>query len=123
MIPRSLIAPVIPTDRVSLEELPEEKQPVEDLVQPAFSLRPELEQAVLILKNDAITLRGARNGLLPVFDAYGYYGGTGIGGSINPNCNAAVQSKLQCDRFDRIRHRLLRTPSMDRRPTRASASL
>jgi outer membrane protein TolC len=80
-------APVIPTDRVSLEELPEEKQPVEGLVQQAFQKRPELEQAMLILKNNAITLRGARQGLLPVFDAYGYIGGTGIAGSINPNCN------------------------------------
>jgi len=80
-------APVIPTDRVSLEELPEEKQPVEELVQSAFQKRPELEQALLTLKNDAITLRGARQGLLPVFDAYGYIGGTGIAGAINPNCN------------------------------------
>jgi outer membrane protein len=80
-------APVIPTDRVSLEELPEEKQPIEDLVQQAFEKRPELEQAVLTLKNDEITLRGARQGLLPTFDAYGYIGGTGIAGAINPNCN------------------------------------
>ena len=29
-------APVIPTDRVSIEEIPEEKQPVEALVQEAF---------------------------------------------------------------------------------------
>ena len=29
-------APVIPTDRVTLEEIPEEKQPVEELVQEAF---------------------------------------------------------------------------------------
>jgi outer membrane protein len=96
--PALSVAPVIPTDRVSLEELPEEKQPVEDLVQLAFRQRPELEQAVLILKNDAITLRGARNGLLPVFDAYGYYGGTGIGGSINPNCNATFNPN--CNAID-----------------------
>ena len=80
-------APIIPTDRVSLEELPEEKQPIEDLVQEAFRQRPELEQAVLILKNDAITLRGARNGLLPNFDVFAYLGGQGIAGSVNPNCN------------------------------------
>jgi outer membrane protein len=59
-------AAVIPTDRVSLEELPEEKQPIEDLVQEAFKQRPELEQAVLTLKNDDITVRGARNALLPM---------------------------------------------------------
>jgi outer membrane protein len=85
--PALTAAPVIPTDRVSLEELPEEKQPVEALVQEAFQKRPELEQAMLTLKNDAITLRGARQGLLPIFDAYGYLGGSGIAGAINPNCN------------------------------------
>ncbi len=56
-------APVIPTDRVSLEAIPEETQPVEALVQEAFQQRPELEQAVLTLRNDEITLKGARNAL------------------------------------------------------------
>jgi outer membrane protein len=44
------VAPVIPTDRVTIEEIPEEKQPVEELVQEAFQQRPELEQAVLTLR-------------------------------------------------------------------------
>jgi outer membrane protein len=79
-------APVIPTDRVSIDELPEESQPVDTLVKEAFTRRPELEQAVLALKNDAITLRGARNGLLPTFDVYGFMGGSGIAGSGNPKC-------------------------------------
>ena len=81
-------AAVIPTDRVGLEELSEESQPVEDLVQEAFKRRPELEQAVLQLKNNEITLRGARNALLPTFDVYGYLGGSGIAGSVNKNCNS-----------------------------------
>ena len=51
-------APVIPTDRVSLEAIPEESQPVEALVQEAFQRRPELEQAVLTLRNDEITSEG-----------------------------------------------------------------
>ncbi|HEV2215642.1 MAG TPA: TolC family protein [Terracidiphilus sp.] len=80
-------APVIPTDRVSIGQLPEESQPLENLVQQAFRNRPELEQAVLTLKNDEITLKGARNALLPKFDVYGYLGGAGVAGSINPNCN------------------------------------
>ncbi len=41
-------------------------------MQEAFSSRPELEQAVLTLRNDEITLKGARNELLPAFDVYGY---------------------------------------------------
>jgi outer membrane protein TolC len=84
--PALVAAAVIPTDRVSLEELPEESQPVEDLVKVAFQQRPELEQAVLQLKNNEITLRGARNALLPTFDIFGYLGGSGIAGSVNPNC-------------------------------------
>jgi outer membrane protein TolC len=84
--PALSVAPVIPTDRVTLDEIPEEKQPVEELVQQAFQNRPELEQAVLTLRNDEITLKGARNALLPTFDIFGYLEGQGIGGSVNPKC-------------------------------------
>ena len=82
-------APVIPTDRVSLEAIPEETQPVEALVQEAFQQRPELEQAVMTLRNDEITLKGARNALLPTFDVYGYWEGQGVGGSVNKNLNCS----------------------------------
>jgi outer membrane protein len=78
-------AEVIPTDRVTLDELPEEKQPAEELVQQAFQNRPELEQAVLAIQKDAITLRGARKALLPTLDAYAFYGSSALGGSQNPN--------------------------------------
>ena len=77
-------APIIPTDRVSLEPIPEESQPVETLVQQAFQRRPELEQAVLTLRNDEITLKGARNALLPTLDAYGFYNSSAVGGSQSP---------------------------------------
>jgi outer membrane protein TolC len=82
-------APVIPTDRVTLEEIPEEKQPIEALVQEAFQNRPELEQATLTLRNDEITLKGARNALLPNFDIFGYLSGQGIAGSVNKNLDSA----------------------------------
>jgi outer membrane protein TolC len=78
-------AAVIPTDRVSVEEIPEEKQPIEALVQEAFQQRPELEQAVLTLRNDEITLKGARNALLPQVDVFAYLTGSGVAGSVNPN--------------------------------------
>jgi outer membrane protein len=79
-------APVIPTDRVSLEPISEESQPVEALVQEAFQQRPELEQAVLTLRNDEITLKGARNAMLPTLNVFGFYGGSGAGGSQSPSC-------------------------------------
>jgi outer membrane protein TolC len=80
-------APVIPTDRVSLEQIPEESQDTEALVQAAFQNRPELEEAVLTIKNNEITLRGARNALMPTFDVYGYYQGQGVAGHTNPHLN------------------------------------
>ena len=86
--PALVAAAVIPTDRVSIDQIPEETQPVEALVQEAFQQRPELEQAVLTLRNDEITLKGARNGLLPQVDVFAYLTGTGIAGSINPNCSS-----------------------------------
>jgi outer membrane protein len=82
-------AAVIPTDRVSIEEIPEEKQPVEALVQEAFQQRPELEQAILTLRNDEITLKGARNALLPQIDIFAYLAGQGISGEVNPKLDCA----------------------------------
>jgi outer membrane protein TolC len=82
-------AAVIPTDRVSIEEIPEEKQPVEALVQEAFQQRPELEQAILTLRNDEITLKGARNALLPQVDIFAYLAGQGIAGKTNPKLDCA----------------------------------
>ncbi len=84
--PKLSAAPVIPTDRVSLEPLEEEGQPVEALVQEAFQQRPELEQAVLTLRNDEITLKGARNALLPTLNVFGFYGASATGGSQSADC-------------------------------------
>ena len=83
--PALLAAEVIPTDRVSLEEIPEEKEPIDSLVQDAFTNSPVLEQAVLTLKNDEISIRGAKNGLLPQLDAYGFYNSSALGGSQSPH--------------------------------------
>ncbi len=81
------VAAVIPTDRVNLDVLPEESEPVEQLVKEAFSRRPELEQAYLQIKNNEITLHGARNALLPTLNIYGFYSANGVGGSPNTNCH------------------------------------
>ena len=81
-------APVIPTDRVSLLETPQETMPLEDLVRQAESNRPEIEQAQIALKNDEITLKGEKNGLLPTLDGFAFYGSSGVGGSVNPACSS-----------------------------------
>ena len=89
-------APVIPTDRVSLVEMPEETAAVEDLVKEAYQNRPEIEQAVLNLKNDQITLKGVKNGLLPVVDLYGFYGANTLGGAANPACSPTANGPEGC---------------------------
>jgi outer membrane protein len=79
-------APVIPTDRVSLLEMPEERTPVEELVQKAYANRPEIEQNILSLRNNEITLRAVKNNLLPQVDVYGFYGAAALGGAKSPFC-------------------------------------
>ncbi len=82
-------APVIPTDRVGLDRLPEEDTTAEQLVQQAYANNPQIEQAVLNMKNNEITIKAFKNGLLPTVDAYGFYGGSALGGVQNPLLNCA----------------------------------
>ncbi len=84
-------APVIPTDRVGLDPLPEEAMSQEDLVREAYTNSPQIEQATLNMKNNEITIRGEKNGLLPIVDAYAFYGASTIGGAQNSleNCSSS----------------------------------
>jgi outer membrane protein TolC len=77
-------APVIPTDRVGLDRLPEEDTPAEELVRQAYANNPQIEQATLNMKNNEITIKAFKNNLLPTVDAYAYYGGAALGGAQNP---------------------------------------
>jgi outer membrane protein len=90
-------APIVPTDRVSLAETPEENQSVEQLVREADQNSPSIEQAALALKNDKITLKAVKNGLLPKVQLYAYYGGQGIGGAVSPYCNGNIFGPEFCN--------------------------
>ena len=81
--PQLATAPVVPTDRVGLDRTPEEDMSVEDLVKEAYVNNPQIEQSVLQLKNNEITIKAFRNGLLPIVDAYGFYGASAVGGTQN----------------------------------------
>jgi outer membrane protein len=82
--PQLATAPVVPTDRVALDRLPEEDMPVEELVRQAYVNNPQIEQAVLNMKNNQITIKAEKNGLLPVVDAYAFYGASALAGAQNP---------------------------------------
>jgi outer membrane protein len=83
--PQLAAAPIVPTDRVALDRLAEEDLGVEDLVKQAYVNNPQIEQAVLNMKNNEITIKAFKNGLLPVIDAYAFYGGSALGGAQNPD--------------------------------------
>jgi outer membrane protein TolC len=83
-------APVIPTDRVGLDRLPEEDMTVDDLVQQAYVNNPQIEQATLSMKNNEITMKAEKNGLLPTVDAYAFYGANTLSGSQSPYLNCAA---------------------------------
>ena len=85
--PQLANAPVVPTDRVGLNRLPEEDAKLEDLVSQAYANNPQVEQAVISMQNNKITIRAERNGLLPIVDAYGFYGASTLGGQQNPLLN------------------------------------
>jgi outer membrane protein len=88
--PQLAVAPVIPTDRVALDRLSEEDMPVEQLVAEAYVNNPQIEQAVLNMKNNQITIKAEKNGLLPVVDAYGFYGASALAGGDSPYYNPSV---------------------------------
>ncbi len=94
--PQLANAPVIPTDRVGLDRIPEEDMQTEDLVKEAFTNNPQIEQAVLNMANNQITIRGERNGLLPIVDVLAFYGASGLGGSQNPLLNCGSSSFSAC---------------------------
>ena len=90
--PQLSVAPVIPTDRVDLGRLPEEDRTVEDLVALAYKNNPQIEQAVLNMKNNDITRKALKNGLLPTVDVYGFYGASALGGTVVQANNPGASS-------------------------------
>src|SRR5882762_1259507 len=79
-------AGVVPTDRLQSVQGPA-AQPVQDLIARALHERPELSESDIDLVNRQISRKAARNALLPSLSLVGFYGGTGLGGPLNPVYN------------------------------------
>jgi outer membrane protein len=77
-------AEVIPTSVMSVPEQ-EPVTPIQDLVNDALSHRAELAESRIDLVNRDINNKSAKNALLPTLSAFAYYGGSGVGGNLNPN--------------------------------------
>jgi outer membrane protein TolC len=78
--------PVQPTDlsTVSIDSTIAATAPTEDIIQAALKNRIELSESNIDLKNRALSLASVRNALLPSLEMTAYYGGTGLGGLVNP---------------------------------------
>ena len=86
---RTLVDPVLAEAAVvptSTMEVPatEPVVPVQDLINDALSHRAELAESRIDLTNRDISNKSAKNALLPSLGLFAYYGGTGLGGSLNP---------------------------------------
>jgi len=82
-------AEVIPTSTMQLPAQ-EPVVPTEDLINDALSHRAELAESRIDLNSRQINNKAVRNAMLPTLNLYAYYGGSGIGGNLNPDvavCN------------------------------------
>jgi outer membrane protein TolC len=78
-------ADVVPT---STMQVPQQEPviPIQDLINDALRHRAELVESRIDLNSRDINNRAVRNAMLPTLDLFAYYGGSGVGGNLNPNC-------------------------------------
>jgi outer membrane protein len=79
------VAPVIPTDTLQIGEA-FEVRPVEDLIQQALQIRPEIIQSRINLTNKKVGTKAIKSLLRPTVDLYAFYGASGLSGQQNPLC-------------------------------------
>jgi outer membrane protein TolC len=83
-------ADVVPTSTVQLP-LEEPVVPIQEMINDALQHRAELAESRIDLNSRDLSGKAVRNAMLPTLDAFAYYGGSGVGGSVNPavpNCSS-----------------------------------
>jgi outer membrane protein len=87
-------ADVIPTS-VILVPQQEPVTPIQDLINDALQHRAELVESRIDLNSRDINIKAVRNAMLPTLQAFAYYGGSGVGGDVNPlvpNCASTTSN-------------------------------
>lgn len=76
-------ADVIPTSGM---EIPQQETvvPIQDMITDALRHRAELVESRIDLQSRDINNKAVRNAMLPTLQAFAYYGGSGVGGNVNP---------------------------------------
>ena len=92
-------ADVIPTSTMLVPQQ-ETVVPIQDLINDALQHRAELVESRIDLNSRDINNRSVRNSLLPTLQAFAYYGGSGVGGDINPTVPTCVAGSSSSFCFD-----------------------
>lgn len=85
---------VVPTDTLQSAQVTPSTQNVQDLIQEALHDRPELAESDIDLVNRQISRKAAINALLPSLSLVAFYGGSGLGGPLNPIYNVPGVSNV-----------------------------
>jgi outer membrane protein TolC len=75
--------PVVPVDHIGTQVQPNAAA-AQQMIADALKNRTELLESSLVLENSELSRKTARNALLPSLSVYGFYVGTGYGGTPNP---------------------------------------
>jgi len=90
-------ADVIPT---STMQIPQEEPvtPIQDMINDALHHRAELVESRIDLNSRDLNNKAVRNDMLPALQAFAYYGGSGVGGDVNPDLlpPICVSSTTKC---------------------------
>jgi outer membrane protein len=95
---RTLVSPalaeveIVPTSTMQLPEN-ESSASTAEMVDAALAHRTELSESRIDLTTRELNSRTVSNALLPIVDPSAYYGGSGLGGAVNPNvpvCSSTV---------------------------------
>ena len=87
-------ADVVPTSTMLLPQQ-EPVVPAQELINQALDHRAELVESRIDLNSRDLSGKAVRNAMLPTLDAFAYYGGSGVGGSVNPaipNCASTTSN-------------------------------
>ncbi|HEV2488013.1 MAG TPA: TolC family protein [Terracidiphilus sp.] len=74
---------VVPVDHIGTQVQPDTAA-AQQMIADALKNRTELQESSLVLENSELSRKTARNALLPSLSVYGFYAGTGYGGTPNP---------------------------------------
>lgn len=76
-------ADVIPTSAMVIPQ-DETVIPIQEMINDALQHRAEIVESRIDLNSRDINKKAVRNSMLPTLQAFAYYGGSGVGGDINP---------------------------------------